>query len=368
MDALQEIALFESRDIIERRYKALHGRSPNVQRCREIAAHLVQGRQYWDGAASAGDLSRPLLLYYGALSFCRALIMFRTGIGEEALSKSHGLSIVNWGSNYQAKGISAIQDFRVAISRGTFSQLVSACQSGETTKVFTGPFPSHYEITRPLSPVTNGTQITLGQALSRVPELVDVYERVLQRQANAYSVLAFGYPDVSLTLEVFATKEGRKPWTEILEAVGAADGLEFGNEGPSYFGNGRLSARLEIPGPWTGLGWLLSQLALDVDGNSWVIANLSERRGLGQLEMLFLVAYCLGMLVRYHPTARLELSIQSSGDSILPILRQADLVVGEVLPKLVLAQLLLDNPERRAAIPAASEASGDTDATVLGPS
>jgi hypothetical protein len=68
------LALFQSRDVLERRYNARHGGKLSAGKADEIIAHLQQARQYFQSAESAGVLAGPLEQYYGVLAFARAIV------------------------------------------------------------------------------------------------------------------------------------------------------------------------------------------------------------------------------------------------------------------------------------------------------
>ncbi len=96
-DPWSRLSLYQSRDLLEERYKERHGGTPSDGKCREIASHLIQGGQYFAAAQSAGDLARPLLLYYGVLALTRALILFADKAARETtLAEAHGLAAHEW--------------------------------------------------------------------------------------------------------------------------------------------------------------------------------------------------------------------------------------------------------------------------------
>lgn len=72
----ERLSLYESRDMVTQLYHRRHGRQTNDAKARAIASHMIQGRQYFESAQGAGELVRPLLLYYGVVALSRALILF----------------------------------------------------------------------------------------------------------------------------------------------------------------------------------------------------------------------------------------------------------------------------------------------------
>jgi hypothetical protein len=87
--------------------------------------------------------------------------------------------------------------------------------------------------------------------------------------------------------------------------------------------------------PWDQAGWLWEELVVDGKGDSWLVAPV-ERVHLIQLVVLYMAAFSLGTLVRYHPSLWLELSAQPRGDRTLPLLRAATEVIETTLPELLI--------------------------------
>src|SRR4051812_22739279 len=95
-DAWGRLALFESRDLVSQRFRALHGRNLKVEKAFEIIASLAQGREYFRSAHGASDLVRPLLLYYGAMSLARGVVLFRDVSLRASGISGHGLTADGW--------------------------------------------------------------------------------------------------------------------------------------------------------------------------------------------------------------------------------------------------------------------------------
>src|SRR5262249_21388945 len=132
------LSLFQSRDLLADRFHARHGRSANDGKCREIAAHLAQGNQYFESARNAGDLARPLLLYYGALALVRAVILFADPLlAESGLAQKHGLSISGWSNllGDRKSGLRRLPDLPILFETGTFSQFAKVTANAEWTQV-----------------------------------------------------------------------------------------------------------------------------------------------------------------------------------------------------------------------------------------
>lgn len=118
-DAWSRVALFQSRDVLARRYHARHGKELAADKAAAIIAHLEQARQYFRSAEMAGVLAAPLEQYYGVLAFSRAIILFAAQqLVEADLEPAHGLSAV-----VPACGV--IENVIIkSLKTGTFPQLV----------------------------------------------------------------------------------------------------------------------------------------------------------------------------------------------------------------------------------------------------
>jgi hypothetical protein len=141
--AWAELSVFESSDLIKRFYKRRHNLDLNTGKAREITTALAQARQYFTEVRSAGDLARPLLLFYGVVALSRALILFlQPAAKEENLGQSHGLTVNMWQQTL-APGIRHVPDLQIRVTNGTFAELANAAKRTDRTKVYRAPLPSN---------------------------------------------------------------------------------------------------------------------------------------------------------------------------------------------------------------------------------
>ena len=89
------LSMYESTDLVKRFAKQRKGRSPNTAKAREISAHFAQGREYFRSASGAGELVRPLILYYGVLALARGAVIFLDQTKFQ-LESAHGLDASGW--------------------------------------------------------------------------------------------------------------------------------------------------------------------------------------------------------------------------------------------------------------------------------
>jgi hypothetical protein len=88
---------YQSHDFVTRLYQTHNGRIPGAQTAKEITSCFVQAEEYFRNAASAANSVKPLLLYYGVLSFAKGVVLFLNPIKREATMKaSHGVETLNW--------------------------------------------------------------------------------------------------------------------------------------------------------------------------------------------------------------------------------------------------------------------------------
>jgi hypothetical protein len=334
-DPLRELALLESRDVLTRRFQDTHGREPNAQKCRAIGAHLLQGRQYWESAAQSGDLIRPLLLYYGTLSLCRALILFcRRNGGEESLSKSHGLEAKEWGEEFSARGPASVLDFKVTTSSGTLEQLAESTCNAETTRFYIPPYPAWTEsVRRGTAGSVAGATVTLRDLIKRVPELAITFERLTGDRSAAYPARVHVIEGKLVDLELLKTPWGPATWNSVRTDLVVPAGIPIEVAVPAFYDRVPVS-RMRVP--WDKTQWLWPRIAMDESGQSWAVAPVGEGRQWSQLVILFALAYCLGILVRYYPTVWLALSSQPRGDIAFPLIREARITIEQSVPRLVL--------------------------------
>ena len=87
-----ELRYLESESALKERMRALTGRQPSATQAAYAASCVMHGRLYWESAEVAPMETRPLLLYYGAASFAKALIMAKTACQIGDIAGGHGMS------------------------------------------------------------------------------------------------------------------------------------------------------------------------------------------------------------------------------------------------------------------------------------
>jgi hypothetical protein len=82
----QQLQSLESRDLVKKWFKKLHGRDLNTRRASEINHASRQSREFFRNSSISDNSVKPLLLFYGVACLSRALLLLlhRDG-GEEGI-------------------------------------------------------------------------------------------------------------------------------------------------------------------------------------------------------------------------------------------------------------------------------------------
>ena len=136
----KSISRFESHDFVARWYRKAHGRSAGASKVAQINACFAHGREYFRNAERSEMSVKPLLLYYGVLSW-----LPRRGTGEtiptrrkKSLKPRHGIETVDWQGTLSG-GIKNLLELRIRATNGTFGELVDVCSHLNTLHLFSGP-------------------------------------------------------------------------------------------------------------------------------------------------------------------------------------------------------------------------------------
>ncbi|MBI5853104.1 MAG: hypothetical protein HZB39_19000 [Planctomycetes bacterium] len=324
---------FESQELVRRLYHARHGREANAAHAAEIGACFTQGAAYFESARVADRAVRPLLLYYGVLSLARGTSMFlRPGRREASLSQAHGLATVSWGETLARVG-SDVGDLRVRVAEaGSFQEFGDATGNRSMLRI------GRNDISQVLSyhRATAGQEFSLADLLSRLPEVIEQYDRwrqdgrcaiggirpespagtvsiTMQRRVGASIVDRARVERVVNPLPVVAIEEADAQWVVQLRAdPGTESGLSH------------------LPGIWDyvptnmlGIGSLC--FAARYEGG-W----FGSKSG-----ALFVAAYVLGMLARYFPSRWMALARNIGSDGGTPTLLATMSTIEQVFPQLV---------------------------------
>lgn len=139
------------------------------QRAIKLKYYIKQAREYYSSSLNVSTLTKPTLLYYGAVCLVEALILARRGYPDD--SKHHGLSDKKIGN----ENITDLKDFKVQVFRkGTFSELY---------KNITSNSADYDDI--------ENTTWTLKELFSMVPEMKEIFEDTYNEKSQILKVERF---------------------------------------------------------------------------------------------------------------------------------------------------------------------------------
>ena len=186
----QSLSRFESYDFVARWYGKAHQRKPNAAKVSQINTCFIQGREYFSNAASSAISVKPLLLYYGALSLSRGVILANNPRKkEESLRKSHGLEPGDWQGTLKG-GIKDVLELQIRATDGTFSELVEVCHNLKTMHKFQGPTDRMGSDGHSLGDIefaTGQSMLTLGDLISRMLQTAGMYEEITGRSSRMFT-------------------------------------------------------------------------------------------------------------------------------------------------------------------------------------
>ena len=263
---------------------------------------------------------KPLLLYYGILSYSRGLILANNHEKkEESLKPRHGLETVDW-QNTLNGGIRKVLDLGIRATDGTFRELVDVCWPLQTVHLFNGPTRETVSTGQPLGDVrfaTDGSQITLGDLLARLLH-VGADSELTGKPAKmfiAYLVshppgVHLAFPFAGIPEELRKLEDGKKihigSSNQVLPGFRQSDDAED----CLIFSRQDNEAHLHA----------LPVSHYEGGNNMMVISDFPNGDKLTEFIKLYLVSFILGMFVRYHPSMWTALLRNEKGDFAQPLL------------------------------------------------
>ena len=169
------LSLYESTELLKRFATARTGRALGDAKAREIAAHFSQGREYFRSAASAGELVRPLILYYGAMALARGAALFLDA-GKSKIVADHGLETPGWG-DVLTRPVE-VPDCAVTVKPvGTFPELVRLTGNSESVRVPYAGVPKVVMVQSPGNAPPTGWRLTIEEVLGQIPDVAWLYDQ-----------------------------------------------------------------------------------------------------------------------------------------------------------------------------------------------
>lgn len=340
----QALSRFESYDFVARWYEKSHQRRPNAAKVSQINACFIQGREYFANAASSAMSVKPLLLYYGALSLSRGVILANNPKKkEEALKKSHGLEPSDWQGTLKG-GMKNVLELRIRATGGTFSELVEVCHNLNALYTFQGPTNRMGSDGHNLGEIkfaTDQSLLTLDDIISRLLLTAGMYEEITGRPSRMFVGCRiashppgthFAFPLVGIPSELRKLNNGKNVIIGssnqiapgFMQSDDAGDALIFVHQDNSA----REFAKKLFPVSHYNNGEFMS-----------VILDFPNGDKMTEFFKLHLVSYCLGMICRYFPSIWMALLRNEKGDFAQPLLIRAVEAIEDDFPENVLHQL-----------------------------
>lgn len=322
-----QLTALESVDVVRIWHSRLTARELSLRRAAEVVAAARQAREYMRNADGAAHTVRPLLTYYGNASLARSLVLLRKRDGgEETLTKGHGLETVGWANQLSTKvpeSLPQLLALSLRSTAGLFSELLAATENTNCIHVRSAKVDWRlpYPIPQP------GLQLTLGDLITRLPDLVPEHSKYTPRwQMAAVSEVTF-----SAECGLRISAKGNP-----LNAVKA----DYIAEGYSLEGSGgtlqlACSASICEASPPQLTHTYVRKMFGSIP-TLHLVPPLHGGARLSQIALTLALSYVLGMLTRYFPTHWMALQSGTTGDGLWPIILGAQGYVERAFPELVL--------------------------------
>lgn len=294
---------YESRDLIERHYKARHQKVPSARKLHEISSNFTQAREYFINANKSAISVKPLLLYYGVSALSRGLtLILSANSSESSMKPSHGLDTSNWQECLANK---KYDQLTIKIKEGTFFELIKA--TGNKTYFKNNTNYINYQLSYPVPKLES--KISLIQLFRTLPALKEEFYLAFQEELIHAELVSI-------------KKEGD---SVIYNYKNSIDSNVLGEKifGDGYFDNICHINNSEVK----ALANLLPQLchitndSLGVSlGEIVITQKIGREICLNMLSQYYCLSFFLGMLSRYFPTDWMSLSRTSKGDAIYPLI------------------------------------------------
>ena len=355
------LSMYESTDLVKRFAKQRTGRSPNTTKAREISAHFAQGREYFRSATGAGELVRPLILYYGVAALARGTVLF-LDTSKSKLEAAHGLDTSGWGDLLARPRTLPGAEVRIG-GRGTFPELARVVGNTERVRIHTGESPGVADAQSSGTGLAAEAKLTIKGILGQIPDVAALYERTFGEHSRrlraeiSYTGLTRSTGDPEPGSD---ENELGHSWVGILPSApplrfpeeGWAEGLlastPLGRLGRILYEGFLHVPRGKSPASYGRMHDLNTEagsrdepalqmpVADAASGEQYLKLPTDDGVVLSTLLALHLAAYAAGRLVRYHPGYWSMLVGRTQGAEVAPILSAAVSAVEERYPSLIL--------------------------------
>ena len=340
----QSLSRFGSYDFVSHWYEKAHKRMPSAAKVSQINACFIQGREYFSNARSSAMAVKPLLLYYGALSLSRGVILANNpNKKEESLKPTHGLEPIDWQGTLKGR-ISNVLELQIRSTDGTFSELAEVCHNLKTVHKFQGPTDRMESGGHSLGDIEfarGQSMLTLDDLISRLMRTGEMYTEITGRPGRMFTGCRiashppgthFAFPLVGIPSELKKLVDGKNVIIGssnqiapgLMQSDDAGDTLIFVHKGPAASEN----ANKLFPVSHYESGEFMA-----------VVLNFPNGDRMTEFFKLYLVSYCLGMLCRYYASVWMALLRNEKGDFAQPLLVRAVEAIESDFPENVLHQM-----------------------------
>jgi hypothetical protein len=315
----------------------------------EITSSAKQAREFFRNSARADESVKPLLTFYGVSALTRSvLLLLRSSGGEETLTAGHGIETVRWSNSLSGElgtSLRAIDGLTIRTTQGLFSDFIEESENRMCMHIASSAVD--WRLILPKPPVY--TELTLGEILARLPDVTRELDRV-DRPVKCASVNSITFtPAAGLSAKISADRFAS--FQSAYEAKGytvvTADGW------------------CDVSCPTSVLEEFVPQFIHTYVFKTFgsipslhIAEPFSRGVRFSQLGLTYLIAYCLGMLVRYYPTHWTALFTGAKGDALWPAISLAQTYVEQSYPELVV-EFIEDSVQRAAEAPSMADDHGD---------
>lgn len=348
----QNLTLYENTALVRNLYQRKHGGSMNATKARQVASQFAQGRQYYESAAGAGDLVRPLILFYGTMALSRGLVMFLDQ-KISTIKGTHGLSEKAW--DRLDTEPEKLPHAQVEVgATGTFPELCRVTENEEICEISTETFPQSVIRAkyRGTSPIPSGSVTTIKEILAQIPDLSELYEETFDEHSLCLPCDIRANPTFdtdpmgSGRVIVYETRKGipdpewvgEKLGNEYVKKCLIEDTSPLAPTPETRAKRSFMYGQKVQEDPRTGLTEGYNVVRSRSTG-CFYLRLPSEDLTASNIVALYLVAFATGSLVRYHPGYWMSVVSRSKGGSTAPILAAAVSTVEDQFPRLILERL-----------------------------
>ena len=332
------ISRFQQSEYVERLYGEFHtGAKIETNKVKMISSAFAQGQMYFESAVNSPIGVAPVLLYYGVVSLASGLALFKDQcLDEKNLPGRHGLKRVKWKELMSDKYYDLLM-LGVKAENGIFEKVVDTAihlhievaYVRDIRKLETFPY---WHRLGEIKLVRDRTIVTLDDLVSRSRYTGGHYGGSTKRQKRLHrgTVREDGS---GLVLSISFEEKEVQEW---LINLSKEHGLECkGREVVFPLRNFNLQK-----------ADLLPVFHKEKSIGMSIVENFGNGDRLSEFIKLYLMAYILGMLARYHPSHWMDVVRNQAQGADHHLLLHATKAVEENFPREFAGQLafLTDDP------------------------